>query len=244
MTNLPYSSPTNDPIASLKRDLKSIERRVNTANSPSGTQAAQTVNKLKAMVTNLNQLVQFLTGQQGFAQNDAIWNDGSSESGTPSEWTLVDYNAKYDVQIPFTAPPTGVVEIRMTAWLNLKANAYGNSAYGVNVRVGTTFEVLDAGTGNVVIQAIRANAVQSTIEAWGTNQALVLGGNYSNSARARKLTPGKSYILRSRRGRYGYAHDGQSNVITMPEGGWWSANIQNQRFSIIMVAGGQDDFNS
>jgi len=237
-----YSSPTNNPIASLKRDIKSIERRVNTANSPSGTQAAQVVNKLKTMVTNLNQLVQFLTGQQGFAQNNTLWSDDSSKSGALSKWVLVDYDAKYDIAIPFTAPPTGVIEIRMTAWIHLRANAYGDNAYGMKVRAGATFEILDADTGDVVVQAIQANSVQSAIEAWGTNQTLTFGGNYSNSERARNLAPGKSYILRSRRGRYGYAHDGSQNVITMPEKGWWNAAIQNQRFSIIMVAGGQDDF--
>ena len=66
-----YSSPTNNPIASLRRDIKSIERRVNTANSPSGTQAAQTVQKLQAAVETL-QVQQNKLDKQQTVLTDAV----------------------------------------------------------------------------------------------------------------------------------------------------------------------------
>lgn len=238
MISVAYSSPTNNPIASLRRDIKSIERRVNTANSPSGTQAAQTVNKLKATVAALSQLVAFLTGARGYAYNTASWSDGSS-NGDHTDFTFVAYDTAYDASVDFTAPESGIISVDLTAWLDVKANAYSADAskpYGVNVRGGVSFDIVTT-SGAVSYAARRGDGVQLTTEAYGSNNANVIGATTSNTTMVSGLAPGTAYTLRTRRGRYGYAHDGQSNPIAMPDKGWWTVTIENPRVSVVLVPG-------
>lgn len=238
MISVTYSSPTNNPIASLRRDIKSIERRVNTANSPSGTQAAQTVNKLKATVAALSQLVQFLTGARGYASNAASWAD-SNANGDHTGFTFTNYDPAYDAHVDFEAPESGIISVDLTAWLDVKANAYSADAtkpYGVNVRGGVSFDVVDA-TGAVAYDVRRGDGVQLTTEAYGSNNANVIGATTSNTTMVSGLTPGTAYTLRTRRGRYGYAHDGNSNPIAMPDKGWWTVTIENPRVSVVLVSG-------
>lgn len=236
-----YAPGTADPSMNQLRATRKREKKNRESGRPTGTEISQLSAKLTALTTALDNLVSYVTGQQGYGENDSSYDDGSSQSGSVQDFTFLPYDAKYDTSLMFTAPSTGVVQVSLAAWIYLGVNAYGDTAYGVSARAGVAFDLLDGSGSPVAGYPRREDAAQTTIEAWGTNIANVAGATYTNIARARGLSGGAAYTLRTRRGRYGYAHDGSSNPIPMPSGGWWKANISGQRASVVLVAGGDDE---
>ncbi|MCI2186250.1 hypothetical protein [Bifidobacterium tibiigranuli] len=236
-----YAPGRGDENMNARRAEQRRNREKNEANSPTGTEISQLSAKLDALTASLALLTSYLTGQQGYGENNSSYDDGSSQSGNIHDFMFVPYDTKYDASLAFVAPKTGVAQVSLSAWIYLGVNAYGDTAYGVNARAGVAFDLLDVSGSPVAGYPRREDAVQATVETWGTNTANVMGASYANIARIRGMTPGASYTLRTRRCRYGYAHDGDSNVIPMPEHGWWKTTIAYPRASVVLVAGGDDE---
>lgn len=186
-------------------------------------------------------MTEYLTGQQGYGENTAAWGDSNTKSGNVSDFTFADFDPTYDATLTFTAPDTGIVQISLSVFIYLAVNAYGDPAYGVNARGGIAYDLLDADGASVPGLPKRSDSAQATIEVWGSNAANVAGATYSNISRVRGLTPGMEYTLRTRRGRYGYAHDGAGATIPIPAQGWWTVSLTDSIASVILVAGGSDD---
>lgn len=233
-----YTPGTADMILALQRAADTRDREKSEANRPTGTEISQLTGKLRKLSAQLAQLVAFLTGARGYASNSASWSD-SNANGDHTGFTFTNYDPSYDAHVDFEGPESGIISVELTAWLDVKANAYSADAskpYGVNVRGGVSFDVVDA-TGAVAYAVRQGDGVQLTTEAYGSNNANVIGATTSNTTMVSGLTPGTAYTLRTRRGRYGYAHDGQSHPIAMPDKGWWTVTIANPRVSVVLVSG-------
>lgn len=240
-----YTPGTADMILASQRAAESRQRETDEAKRPTGTETGQITAKLRELTgqlreqqTRLADLVSFLTGSRGFASNAATWSNGN-DNGDHTDFTFADYDPAYDAHVDFEGPESGIISIDLAAWINVKANAYStdqSDAYGVNVRAGVSFDIIDSG-GAMAYAARQVDSAQLTTEAWGVNNANVVGATTSNTATVSGLTPGRNYTLRTRRGRYGYAHDGDSNPIAMPDKGWWRVTISSQRANVVLVAG-------
>ena len=239
-----YAPGKADPSVNAIRLRIRNERVKDEAANPTHTETNALSDKLTALTKSLNTLTEYLTGQQGYGENGNSWSDSNSKSGNVSTFTFVPYDPTYDATLKFTAPETGVIQVSLSVYIYLRVNAFissGVTAYGVNARGGIAFDLIDK--NGVILPGYpkHSDTATATIEVWGTNAANVAGATYSNITRARDLTPGMEYTLRTRRGRYGYAHDGNSNPISMPDGGWWTVDIGQPKASVTLVAGGSDD---
>lgn len=235
---MPYSTPTNSAISTLKREINDIHRKIAIANAPSGTQAAQTIQKIQAAIVRLDNLVAFLTGARGYSSNSESWGD-SNANGDHTDFTFMNYDPSYDAYVDFEGPESGIISVDLAAWIDVKANAYSADAtkpYGVNVRGGVSFDIVTT-SGAMAYAVRRVDGVQLTTETWGVNNTNVVGATTSNTIMVSGLTPGMSYKLRTRHGRYGYAQDRDGNPIAMPDKGWWVVTIDNLRVSVVLVSG-------
>jgi hypothetical protein len=186
--------------------IQQIRESVRELTKPSGSQLAQVVG--------------YLTGANGSAVGSGYFSNNLSTNQHDRLW--LDYDPTVDPSVVVSAPLSGAIRLQIFSWLYVGVNAYSSSGVGVNARYTATCEVLDP-SGALVAQQV-ANA-QLHAEVWGTNFANVLGTNASAQGTVTGLTPGVRYTVRARHGYYGYAHDGNSNTVTMPSGSWYKGTI-------------------
>lgn len=198
-----YSPPTNDPLAALRRrqdDLAQAQREALTAG---GTQPFQAVRKLQEQISQLQELVQFLVGQQGVDSRSASWYLGGLVSVDLS-WP--GFDGTYDPQIIVTAPQSGRlrVDLSCSTWMWVQAAGQGSQTTEGDTYL--SFEVIDP-SGSVV-RGASSTDLDLHAEVFGAvGTASNLGASLSCVRQVHGLTAGTQYAIRARRGYRGTTHN-------------------------------------
>lgn len=198
-----FNPPTNDPIQALQRQQDELARAQREALSMGGTQPFQAVRKLQEQIRQLQDVVQFLTGQQGVDSKDANW---SLTGTTTASLTWPGFDGSYDPSITVTAPQSGRlrVDLSCSAWMWVQTAGEGSQTTEGDVYL--SFDVRDP-SGSVV-RDVTSTDLDLHAEVFGAPGTVSnLGASLSCVRKVSGLTAGTQYTVRARRGYRGTTHN-------------------------------------